>query len=178
MAGLCLWRGFARWDDELYRLMRLDPASLYVPMAIFLTRIGGAAALIPLGLLAFARLAMMGRMRTAVWLFATIGSGRIIVELIKIALHRPRPLPVDRLVLVDSASFPSSHSAGAMLTGVALVMAFGRGPRWLGAAIGFAMAVGWSRIALGVHWPSDVLAGWGFGLLWAGGAMWLADGKP
>jgi undecaprenyl-diphosphatase len=117
-------------------------------------------------------------MRTAVWLFATIGSGRIIVELIKIALHRPRPLPVDRLVLVDSASFPSSHSAGAMLTGVALVMAFGRGPRWLGAAIGFAMAVGWSRIALGVHWPSDVLAGWGFGLLWVGGARLLADGKP
>jgi undecaprenyl-diphosphatase len=178
VAGLCLWRGFARWDDELYHLMRLDPAGPYAPIAIVLTRIGGAAALIPVGLLAIARLAMTGRMRVAIWLFATIASGRILVELIKIAVHRPRPLLVERLVLVDSASFPSSHSAGAMLTGLALVIAFDRGPRELAAAMGFAAAVGLSRIGLGVHWPSDVLAGWGYGLLWTGGAILLADRKP
>lgn len=175
VAGLCLWLGAPGLDGAAYRLIRLDAASALVPIARIPTRIGGAAALIPIGLLAVARLAATQRLRPAIWLFATIASGRIVVELLKIAVARPRPLLVDRLVLVDSASFPSSHSAGAMLTAIAIVIAFDRPRSWLAVAILFALLVGASRVLLGVHWPSDVLAGWGFGLLWAGGFTRIAD---
>lgn len=172
--GLCLWLALPGLDDAIYHLVRLLPDSRFVRLAAGLTVLGGGASLIPVGLAVVGRLVLIGRMRAAIWLFATIASGRIALELLKILIDRPRPLLVDRLVLVDSASFPSSHSAGAMLTGVALVIALGGRSRWLAVAIVFALLVGLSRVLLGVHWPSDVIAGWGFGLLWAGSAARLA----
>jgi len=100
------------------------------------------------------------------WLFVTIGSGRLLVEGLKYALDRPRPPLSDQLVTVSTAAFPSSHSAGTMLTGMALLIAFDAGRSTCLAVVSWAMAIGFSRIMLGVHWPSDVLGGWGFGLLW------------
>ena len=81
--------------------------------------------------------------------------------------------------MVSSFSFPSSHSAGSMLTCVALAQLFTlRGHSLMGPAIAMGIAVGWSRIALGVHWPSDVIAGLGFGMLWVGVARrWLDPAK-
>ena len=130
--------------------------------------------MLPFGLAACVVLLWRGERRNAVWLFASVASGRIIVELAKLAGHRPRPPAGDWLTRVDSLSMPSSHSAGAMLTALAICAAFDAWPRWWAAALTFALAIGGTRVTLGVHWPSDVLAGWGFGLLWATGAMrWL-----
>ncbi len=63
-----------------------------------------------------------------------------------------------------------------MLTCVALAMLAGTRPA-LVAGIGFAVLIGWSRLALGVHWPGDVVAGWGFALLWLGIAGNVASGS-
>jgi undecaprenyl-diphosphatase len=96
--------------------------------------------------------------------------GKAITELQKYEFNRMRPAADPHLVVVHSLSFPSGHSANAMMTYVALVLFLvpkGRRRIWLAAAIALAILVGLSRVVLGVHWPSDVIAGWSYGLVWA-----------
>ena len=155
----------ARW------LLHADAPSLR--WLRYLTELGGGTVLIPLALCAAVLLRVRGDGRAALWLFATIASGRLVVEGAKPVFGRLRPPEGDWLASASSLSFPSSHSAGSMLTGLALCLALGaRRPAFV-AALLFSVAVGATRVMLGMHWPSDVLAGWGFGLFWACGAAVL-----
>ncbi len=173
-AGLALWHVSAL-DGALHRGLLLDAGGRWVRVTLWLSVLGGFLVMGPAALAAVAWLAWRGERARALWLFAMIASGRLVVEGIKLLVQRPRPSLADRLEDVSSWSFPSSHSAGTMMTVAALaLLAGGRGRTWL-AAILVAGAVGWSRVALGVHWPSDVLAGWGFGLAWVG-AAWRYGG--
>jgi undecaprenyl-diphosphatase len=54
----------------------------------------------------------------------------------------------------------------------------GRRMRWLAAALLLTFLIGLSRLVLGVHWPSDVIAGWSFGLLWSMLLVWLSRNPP
>jgi uncharacterized protein (TIGR03382 family) len=172
--GVLGWAIGGAVDQSLHLALHVggDPAMLR--WVLRLTNLGGAAVMIPVALLGFGWLLARRRAAPALWLFIVIASGRIIVEIAKIAIARPRPPTADRLADVTSLSFPSSHAAGAMMTGLALCLVFdARRPIWW-AAILFAAAIGISRVALGVHWPSDVLAGWGFGVAWPMAcARWL-----
>jgi undecaprenyl-diphosphatase len=100
-------------------------------------------------------------------------------NLTKALYHRPRPDLVPHGVEVYSASFPSGHStlaAATYLTLAMLVASLEPRRRTKALAYGLAavvlVAVGFSRVYLGVHWPSDVLAGWCLGAMWAL-AAWL-----
>lgn len=108
--------------------------------------------------------------------------GRMLVELQKYELGRMRPDQHPHLVNTYNLSFPSGHSANAMMVFVGLALTLvedGRQRRfWLLGATGLAVLVGLSRLMLGVHWPSDVIAGWSFGLLWAMLLAWLAHNPP
>ena len=96
--------------------------------------------------------------------------GKALTEIQKYEFNRLRPDEDPHLVVTHNLSFPSGHSANAMMTYVALALflcaAEHRRP-WLAAAISLALVVGISRVVLGVHWPSDVVGGWSYGLLWA-----------
>jgi len=165
-AGLaCWWLGA---DLPLHRLLRLD-APGWIPRVTLLSALGGLAVMGPIAIAAVLLLLLpLRRLADAVWLLATIVTGRLAVEGLKLVVMRPRPPVVDQLELVKSWSFPSSHSAGTMMTCVALALLFG-GRRWgMAVALLAAAFIGWTRVALAVHWPSDVLAGWGFGLVWLG----------
>jgi undecaprenyl-diphosphatase len=164
-AGLISW--LTGLDYRLHDLLRLSVASPLRTPALALTTLGGFATMGPLGLAMVLILLLGRRWRAALWLFLTVGSGRLVVEGSKFLVTRPRPPRADWLDPVASWSFPSSHSAGSMLTCVALAALSGMRPAYAPAIV-FSLLVGWSRMALGVHWPGDVLAGWGFGLLWVG----------
>lgn len=110
----------------------------------------------------------------ALLVLATVGGGQILSSLLKLGIDRPRPDLVPHLMDVQTLSFPSGHAMmsavtyltlGAMLAGLAP----GRATKVyvLGLAVLVALMVGVSRIYLGVHWPSDVLAGWCAGFVWA-----------
>lgn len=116
---------------------------------------------------------------------ALVMAGSVLLALIsseatKSLYHRPRPALVPHEVYVYSGSFPSGHStlsAATYLTLAMLVASLETRRRTKALAYGLAammlVAVGLSRVYLGVHWPSDVLAGWCLGAMWAL-AGWVA----
>ena len=110
----------------------------------------------------------------SLWLFLTlvIGGDLLVVNLIKAGVARARPA-IDPLTSFAGSSFPSGHTAAAAAcySAVALVMSRGRSPRTramlAGIAAGIAVAVGMSRMLLGVHWLTDVIAGLAVGWAWS-----------
>ena len=136
---------------------------------IWLTHLGGGFVLVPLALLVAAWLWWRGERRDALLLAATSLSGRAMVELMKLLVDRPRPSLEPFPVYVSSQSFPSGHAGNSMVTYLALAL-FALPERWrrsgLIAAGLLALAIGATRPVLGVHWPTDVIGGCAFGLLW------------
>ncbi|MEG3088384.1 phosphatase PAP2 family protein [Sphingomonas sp. PB4P5] len=146
-----------------------------------ITALGGVTVLTVITVIVIGFLALK-RLWLTMWLVlgGTI-SGAIAVAVAKSIVARPRPEIIDHLVTVSSASFPSGHatsSAIVYLTLAALIMQIVPGRLVRGyiicAAALLVGAIGCSRVYLGVHWPSDVLTGWGFGALWA--LMWWGIG--
>jgi undecaprenyl-diphosphatase len=112
-----------------------------------------------------------GRMNDAAVLIAALGGAGVINALLKLVFQRPRPELA--FVHLETYSFPSGHAAVATATFATLAFVVGRrsGRRRAVAVAATATAlivlVGFSRLYLGVHYLSDVLAGWSFGLAWA-----------
>lgn len=123
-------------------------------------------------------LLVVGRRSTALMVVASASLGALAVSAMKTLFRRARPdRPIAEFV-ASGLSFPSGHaamSAAVFLTLGALLA--GTRVRWqervyiVGAAVILTVAVGTSRVMLGVHWATDVLAGWAFGSAWA--ALWL-----
>ncbi|EGD54226.1 phosphatase PAP2 family protein [Gordonia neofelifaecis] len=100
-------------------------------------------------------------------------SGYVLMLLLKLLFARGRPPIEDRLIDVGGASFPSGHAMlSTIVYGLSAVILFRLYPwvrdrplilLWVPVLIGF---IGLSRVYLGVHWMSDVVFGWLFGVLW------------
>lgn len=100
--------------------------------------------------------------RSATVFLVTVGLSITGHSVAKEAFERPRPALVPPLDTVTTYAYPSGHAAGAMVILLLGAMLLG-GRKTLIAAMVLAGAIGISRIALGVHWPSDVIGGWMFG---------------
>ncbi|WP_245450051.1 phosphatase PAP2 family protein [Chelatococcus asaccharovorans] len=117
----------------------------------------------------------------------SVGGGLLLGHLLKLRFERPRPDLVAHLVDIHSLSFPSSHAMLSAVTYLTIGALLTRVERRrivrlyiLVVAVGLTLLVGLSRIYLGVHWPSDVLAGWCAGAAWAMGCwvvLALAQGR-
>ncbi|ANC88380.1 MAG: phosphatase PAP2 family protein [Sphingomonas aquatilis] len=110
-------------------------------------------------------------------------TGGWVIELVKGMVLRARPELVPHLVSANGYSFPSGHATASAVCYLTLAALAGqvtpdRAARLylLVAAVLLVGAIGCSRVYLGVHWPSDVLAGWSFGTLWALG-WWTATAR-
>jgi membrane-associated phospholipid phosphatase len=168
-------------DLAIYHTLYLRAGTPLARDAIVFTEIGWGIVLVPLALIAAAYLVGRRKRRTALLLIMIFG-GRFLVELQKVIVDRPRPGVSPHLVAVDSYSFPSGHAANAMITflAIGLLLPVRQRNRAIAVGIGLALAlqVGVSRVMLGVHWPSDVVGGWAFGLMWVMLCMRLASVRP
>jgi undecaprenyl-diphosphatase len=129
-----------------------------------ITTLGSSYVLIAVALAAALGLALRGRWRSALVLIVAYAVTDLTVAVVKLIAERPRPEA--NLTEAGGFSFPSGHSAMSMAVYGCLAFALARAcrgfPRVACALVGAAIvvAIGLSRIYLGVHYPSDVLAGW------------------
>ena len=134
---------------------------------------GGPAVLIPAGLLAAVAFLLKGWRRGALLAVVTLAGAGLLNGLLKFSFARVRPASYFDYPLPGSPSFPSGHAlyAASVFGGLAVLLTARMESRllqlivWL-VAISLILLVGISRVYLGVHYPSDVLAGYSIGAIW------------
>ena len=155
--------------DVLLALYAADEPWLALA-ALGFTKLGNWSTVVAITLAGALWLLWRARRWHALTLLVASFTGRALVILQKAYFARLRPEEDLRLVEVHYQSFPSGHSANSMIVLLALALLLVDDPRKrrIAAAVAVALSllVGISRPMLGVHWPSDVLAGWAFGLFW------------
>ncbi len=181
LLGLAIERWPLAFDRRIIIGLRAWHAPAWLPSAARdITALGGGTVLTII-VLGTAGLLLIQRLwLTAIFTIAAASTGGWAVSLAKAHIARPRPDLVPHLVEATHMSFPSGHatdSAVVYLTVAALASQVTRDRATrlylILVAILLVGAIGCSRVYLGVHWPSDVLAGWSFGTLWALG-WWTA----
>ena len=183
IAGAVRAGGTQRLDERFLRMLR-TPDDSTVPLGPRwmreagrdLTAVGGVAVLFLVTGSVAAFLLLCRKYHALVLLLATIVGGLLLNTLLKHAIHRERPDVVPHYLsdVVDSASFPSGHSMLSAIVYLTLGSLLARMIRpvrlklyFVAVALLLTFLVGLSRVYLGVHYPSDVLAGWAAGLAWA-----------
>ena len=147
-----------------------------------LTALGSAVVIVILTLLIIGYLLMTGRRRIAALIAVATAGGQCVNLALKHGFERPRPEAALHLVKETSSSFPSGHTMASSifyLTVGALLARTAKRRRektyFIGAALLLTFLIGFSRVYLGVHYPTDVLAGWSAGTAWALACWFVAD---
>ena len=148
------------------------------------TALGSTVVLTLLTIAVLGFLLIDGKRATALYVLVATSGGALLSTLAKTLVARPRPELVAHLVDVTSYSFPSGHAMSSAVTYLTLGVLLASAQRrkrikayLIGIALTLTLLIGASRVYLGVHWPTDVLAGWALGAAWAMlcwlGSIWL-----
>ncbi|WP_210518613.1 phosphatase PAP2 family protein [Hymenobacter terricola] len=169
MAVAVVHAGGLRWDVPLLEFWHRHATPGLDKLAIFLTIIGNTWPMVSLGLLIFLGL-LVRRQGRAAWVFAvSVGGSMLLTQIIKRLVARPRPALWVSIRPEHTLSFPSGHAMDTAAIATALLFLCWRyRAHWLVWPLAplFSLAVGWARMYLGVHNPSDVLAGWSSAVGW------------
>jgi membrane-associated phospholipid phosphatase len=177
LAGLT-WLCQEIWEKESFRF---DTAVLlgihrwanpvFDQLMLGITRLGNPEVVVVVVAASWVWLVRRRQWRTSVLLLFTCLGTLMLNQGMKLVFARPRPLLWPRLIPEVSYGFPSGHALGSMVLYGSLAYLLARRYRWhsqsiyLIAAIVIS-AIGLSRLYLGVHYPTDILAGYTVGLLW------------
>lgn len=163
------------WESPLMVSLRGAAPDWFAAVARAASTIGSARVMLPFCALLTVWLWFRSHSVARYFLVSVTGAVLLNVAL-KLIFARARPHVIPWLWEEGDASFPSGHSSMAAALAVTVTALLWRTPyRWPSAILGvlYAVVMGVSRVYLGVHFPTDVLAGWALGLAWAGGVAML-----
>lgn len=122
---------------------------------------------------------LRGRRRTAVFVAVVVVGAATLESLTKVLVGRARPVFADPVAHAAGKSFPSGHAMTSLTVfGLLVILAVHRRRAATVVAVVAVAAVGFSRLALGVHYLSDVLGGWLLGTAWLLAVDWFFNGRP
>ncbi len=170
-----------KFDQGLLLACR-EPGNLAVPIGPYwtlqvardLTTFGGPVGLLLLTTVIAGHLWLDGRYGLLIFILVSVTSGTVLSLVLKALFDRPRPQVVPHLGDIATASFPSGHSMLSSVVYLTLAAVLARTAPTValkcyypGVAVLLVGLIGCSRVYLGVHYPTDVLAGWSLGTAWA-----------
>ncbi|QEY24073.1 phosphatase PAP2 family protein [Neisseria animalis] len=155
-------QGFA-FEVPLMLWIHHHVGSWFAPVAVIMHYVGKTSLAVPLITLAAVWLHFRKRTGYAAFLILSTALPTLVMLLSKAVFDRPRPMLWPRLIEESNTSFPSGHSTFAAALATLLFIIFLHSPKrtlLLTGGIVFTLLMGFSRVYLGVHYPTDVLAGW------------------
>jgi undecaprenyl-diphosphatase len=168
--------------DEALLLALRSPADTATPLgpswlqeaALEITALGGFTIIGLFITLIVGYLLVTGHRWAALYVAVSVAGGAALSTGLKILFDRPRPDIVDHLDVIHTASFPSGHAMVGTVTYLTLgglLVRYARSRAEIAyilcAVLLLSIMVGVTRVYLGVHWPSDVIAGWALGVAWS-----------
>jgi undecaprenyl-diphosphatase len=168
-------KGSAGGDHAIERFVLQQRTGTLTDIFRVITHLGGVGVVAPLGAAVVLLLAWRRHIVLAFGVVVATGGVALITAVAKLLVARSRPPIRLQLVSAHGAAFPSGHSAESVvcygvLAWIVSQLSPSRAVRvsaWVAAAV-IALAVGISRLYLGVHWASDVVSGWFVGIAWLG----------
>lgn len=125
---------------------------------------------------------LVRKFRSVLYLLVSVGGGALLMVLLKDFFSRPRPSVVPHLQQISEPSFPSGHSMVAAIVYLTLAAMLAKTTTsyklkayYVLVAVSLTALIGISRVYLGVHYPTDVVAGWLAGAVWAATTYVLGD---
>lgn len=167
-----IWQneGGLPWDAPVLMVIHSTASPQLDSIAVVLTKWGSFWTALPVLSVMVLILLHKHRWRTITYLLTTFVGNLIINYTAKEFMHRVRPqLWVSKAPEFDYA-FPSGHAMTSMtLVAILLILTWHRPWKWLVLTVGslYLLVIAWTRLYLGVHFPSDILAGWMVALAWA-----------
>jgi len=176
--------GLAQFDEPVVHWIAGHREAWLTDVLMVLTRLGNTGA----QTIVITAVAVIAAVATRSWLpvvVAVTGGGGIalVIWAAKHLVSRQRPPLADALISPGGFSFPSGHATGAAAVGVLCAWMWTRWVvrRWgvqvgvWAVAVALIVLIGFSRVYLAVHFPTDVLAGWFLGAAWAGVVILVAE---
>lgn len=166
-----LHEGFG-WDTTILLAVHRHASPALDRAALLLTNLGAPTLMIGCTVLVLAFLAFRRRIVAAIFVALAVGGASTLNLLAKLLFQRHRPTLWPQLTPETDYGFPSGHAMVTLAVLVAFItLLWPTRWRWFAllAGVGFAFLVGSSRIYLGVHYPSDVIAGWCAAIVWVCG---------
>lgn len=168
----CVWnQGDALvWDVPLLEAIHATSQPLLDTIALTITPLGVIWGILPVLAGVGCALLYQRNWRSLVYIVITPLGSALLNRLFKLYFHRPRPQLWEVVSPTVSYAFPSGHAmSSATLVVVLSVIAWPTRWRWLTMIGGglFMVSIGWTRLYLGKHYPSDVLAGWLLAIAWS-----------